>query len=112
MREDNQPSRSESLKGLFARSKLKVCTLMRSAYCTSIIAPRRRRDASDNIERMVIAMSGCLASGQVCRGRKPFAFESASAFGDPTITAKPLISLGPSGHPGEPQGGARPTRHT
>ena len=43
-------SRSDSLKGLFARSKLKVCTLVRSAYCTSIIAPRRRRDASDNIE--------------------------------------------------------------
>jgi hypothetical protein len=58
-------SRSDSLKGLFARSKLKVCTLMRSAYCTSIIAPRRRRDASDNIERMAIAMSGCLPSGQV-----------------------------------------------
>jgi hypothetical protein len=34
---------------------LKVCTLMRSVYCTSIIAPRRRRDASDNIERMAIA---------------------------------------------------------
>ena len=90
-------SRSDSLKGLFARSKLKVCTLMRSAYCTSIIAPRRRRDA----------MSGCLPSGQVCRGRKPFAFESASAFGDSTIAAKPLISLGPSGHRRGPPGRAR-----
>jgi hypothetical protein len=66
------------------------------ARCTSIIAPRRRRDASDNIERMAIAMSGCLPSGQVCRGRKPFGFDNASAFRDPTIAAKPLISLGPS----------------
>ena len=96
-------SRSDSLKGLFARSKLKVCTLVRSAYCTSIIAPRRRRDASDNIERMAIAMFGCLPSGQVCRGRKPSAFESASAFGNSTIAAKPLISLGPSGHRRGPQ---------
>ena len=83
--------------------KVEVCTLVRSAYCTSIIAPRRRRDASDNIEWMAIAMSGCLPSGQVCRGRKLFAFERASAFGDPIVAAKLLISLGHFDHSRGPQ---------
>jgi hypothetical protein len=48
-------------------------------------------------------MSGCLPSGQVCRGRKLFAFERASAFGDPIVAAKLLISLGHFDHSRGPQ---------